>query len=122
MKFVNLMPHPIVVRKPDGTEIVIEPSGKVLYLEEAGDVPWGEVDGIPIFARRYRLPEDLRSVFYRGTDTVFIVNLPTLMILRGLLTADPLRFFAIIVAPDTGSGAIRDEQGRIIGTTRFITV
>lgn len=113
MKYVNMTPHSILVRKKDGSEFRIEPSGKVFRLEEVDEVV-GSVDGVEVVERKFSvssIPEE-----FNDPEAVVIVSLPALMALKTV----GLKHEALIVAPDTGSGAIRDGEGRIIGTTRFI--
>jgi hypothetical protein len=120
-KFVNLTPHKIVLYCKDGSTIEIEPSGKVFRLEERDRVI-ANVEGIDIVAREFVIPTEVKS-YFDDPRAVYIVSLPALMALATLEKAHPeLMDISWIVAPDTGSGAVRDEQGRIIGTRRFIII
>ena len=120
-KFVNLTPHKIALYRKDGSTIEIEPSGKVFRLEERDRVI-ANVEGIDIVAREFVIPTEVKS-YFDDPRAVYIVSLPALMALATLEKAHPeLMDISWIVAPDTGSGAVRDEQGRIIGTRRFIVI
>jgi len=118
-KFVNLTPHKITIFRSDGSTIEVEPSGKVFRLEES-DTLIAKVDGVEIVARKFTIPTEVKQ-FFDDTNAVYIVSLPVLMALKTIEKQHPeLMDISWIVAPDTGSGAVRDEQGRIIGTKRLI--
>jgi len=123
MKILNLTPHPIVIRRKDGSEITIEPSGLVWRLKEE-DVEITErlgfdTEGIEVVARRFSVDMSTMPQEIWSADIV-IVSLPMLLSLKAALRSMPTK--PLFCAPDTGSGAIRDEQGRIVGTTRLITI
>jgi len=106
MKIINCTPHPIKVRLPDGWESTYSPSGilpRVATEEHEAEAiekiacvtqSLGKVSGLPEMA----------------ADTFFIVSM---MVFQASDRRD-------LIAPDTGKGAIRDEQGRILAVTRFI--
>lgn len=114
-KFINLTPHAVTIYKSDGTVIEIPPKGEPLRLAES-DIPFGEVEGIPIIKREFSLPTLAEELY--DPNNIVIVSLPTLLALKDL---NP-RPTALVVAPDTGKGAVRDEAGRIVGTTALITM
>jgi hypothetical protein len=123
MKILNLTPHPITIRRKDGSEVTIEPSGIVWRLKEE-DVEITErlgfdTEGIEVVARRFSVDMSTMPQEVWASDIV-IVSLPMLLSLKATLSPMPTK--PLVCAPDTGSGAIRDEQGRIIGTTRLITI
>jgi hypothetical protein len=123
MKILNLTPHPIVIRRKDGSEITIEPSGIVWRLKEE-DVEITErlgfdTESIEVVARRFFVDLSMMPQEVWSADIV-IVSLPMLLMLKAALSPMPTK--PLFCAPDTGSGAIRDEQGRIVGTTRLITI
>jgi hypothetical protein len=119
MKFINLTPHEITIYKQDGTTITVPPSGKVFRLTEY-DEYYGTIDGIELFIRTLALPHDWQDYFKDADEeTLYLVSLPVVMTLRQMPIANLLHY-ARIAAPDTGSGAVRDEKGRIIGTKRLI--
>jgi hypothetical protein len=123
MKILNLTPHPIVIRRKDGSEITIEPSGIVWRLkEEDVDITRSfgfDIEGIEIVARRFSVDMPTMPQEIWSADIV-IVSLPMLLMLKEAFNPMPTK--PLFCAPDTGSGAIRDEQGRIVGTTRLITI
>jgi hypothetical protein len=123
MKILNLTPHPITIRKKDSSEITIKPSGIVWRLKEE-DVEITraiglDTEGIEVVARRFSVDMSTMPQEVWASDIV-IVSLPMLLSLKAALSPMPTK--PLVCAPDTGSGAIRDEQGRIIGTTRLITI
>jgi hypothetical protein len=123
MKILNLTTHPITIRKKNGSEVVIEPSGFVWRLDEE-DVEITErldfdTEGIEVVARRFSVDISIMPQEVWSADIV-IVSLPMLLWLKAALSPMPTK--PLICAPDTGSGAIRDEHGRIVGTTRLITI
>lgn len=110
MRFVNLTPHPIVVRLSDGTERKFEPSGTVARVSSTDEVV-GEVDGIPVVQTTFG---DIVGLPDARDDTVCIVS--------SLVLGRAIRLGRNdVVAPDTGATAIRDENGRIVAVTRFRT-
>jgi hypothetical protein len=123
MKILNLTPHPITIRRKDGSEITIELSGIVWRLkEEDVDITRAvglDTEGIEIVARRFSVDMSTMPQEIWSADIV-IVSLPMLLMLKEAFSPMPTKPF--FCAPDTGSGAIRDEQGRIVGTTRLITI
>lgn len=114
MKVFNMTPHPVTVRVGE-EEITYEPCGKVFRLVEI-DEPYGrDVDGVPVIRRSFAVSiTDFPEL--DDPDAVVIVSLPALMGLKGVHVR------ALVVAPDTGSGAIRDEKGQIVAVTRFIVL
>jgi hypothetical protein len=123
MKILNLTPHQVNIHKKDGSIITIEPSGVVWRLREEDTEITNELgidtEGIEIVARRFSLdttevPEEVWSA------DIVIVSLPLLLALKASLGSLPER--PLICAPDTGSGAIRDEKGQVKGARRLITI
>ncbi len=109
-KFVNLTPHSIKIRKEDGTEIVVEPSGIVARVAVKQELI-GSIDEIPIVANLYGDPEGLPET--TEADTYYIVS--------SLVKSHPkLRDNELFVAPDTGPTAIRDSSNKIVAVTRLV--
>jgi len=111
----NLTPHPIVLEPLEGRRITIPPSGMVARVS-VDDV---FVDAltlddvtVPVYARRYGkvvgLPTD---------DEPCIVSS---LVLEAVRTQQPWR--RNVYAPDTGSTAIRDTDGRLVAVRNLITV
>lgn len=113
IKLVNLLPHPINVLLPDGTMIEI-PRGEQVYRLTEKDEPVGAIGGIPLKKRTFTA-----TPLEDTPGTVYIVSLPAAM---GLKVAGFKFSHALIVCPDTGADAIRDEQGNIKAVRGFITI
>ena len=107
MEFVNLTPHDIHVRVGN-EEKVIPASGKVARVAVDQKVV-GEVDGVPVVSNSYGKVENLPD--YTDDETIYIVSS---MVLQAVHQR------ADVVAPDTGSTAIRNEKGQIVAVTRFV--
>ena len=104
MNFVNLTPHPIVVRMNDGTDLTFPPSGKVARVDELPTQIVGDLDGIKllprtVFGEVIDLPEPVEGVGY---------------IVSGLVAGVVYR--ADVFAPATGpkDGALRNDKGHIV--------
>jgi hypothetical protein len=104
MNFLNLTPHPIVVRLNDGSDLTFPPSGKVARVDELPTQIVGDVNGIPIMARTVfgeviDLPEPVEGLGY---------------IVSGLVAGAVSR--ADVFAPATGpkDGAVRNDKGHIV--------
>ncbi len=105
MKIINLTPHDIVVRTENG-DITFPKSGDVARVTTQSMVT-GEVNGITV----------VRTVF--GTVEIpaqaeGIMYLVSAMVLSALAGTR-----GDVVAPDTGTTAVRNEKGQIIAVTRF---
>lgn len=104
---VNLTPHEIVVRREDGSEFRIPPSGVVARVTATAE-PVGTLAGVPIMSTRYGEVEDLPAP--QGGVQYIVSSLVRM--------AAPGR--ADLVSPDTGpESAIRDDAGRIVAVRRF---
>jgi len=104
---VNLTPHEIVVRREDGSELRIPPSGVVARVTATAE-PVGTLAGVPVVSTRYGEIEDLPAP--RGGVQYIVSSLVRM--------AAPER--ADLVSPDTGpESAIRDDDGRIVAVRRF---
>lgn len=105
MELINLTPHPLKIHTTDGIK-TIEPSGSIARVtsqeENAGDI-----DGIPVLRRKTGEPTGIPAP---QKDTIYIVSS---LVLAATDRPD-------VVAPDTGSGAVRDDQGRIQGVRGFV--
>ncbi len=135
MQFTNLTPHDVQLVLPDPddpsqTVVVVIPrdlGGRVARLMEEDDpreetVFYSDEDRprLPIPVRRRRwtrvegLPPLTSGIGRAGTSTHIglIVSLPVLQAV-GTARHD-------LYSPDTGAGAVRDADGRIVGTTRLV--
>ena len=103
MRIVNLTPHEVKIVDGGNNVVAVFPSDGVAWVSQY-DVLVDEINSIPVvkteFGEVLGLPEP-------AEDTVFIVSRITVEVARarGLNTDDLL----------ITSGAVRDDQGRIIG-------
>lgn len=104
---INLTPHAITVRAPDGTDHTFEPSGNVARVTMSETVI-GQcaVTGAPVIARTAGDPTGLPAA-----GTPCIVSAMVLAACTGR---------AGVFGPDSGQTAIRDERGQIIAVTRLV--
>jgi len=121
VKFVNLTPHPIRIFRAETPARIarhemskymiseIPPSGTVLRLKEEA-VPLGRIDGVEIVRKSFSIP----GLPGQRPGTIYIVS--------SLLLLYVPAWRSDFVAPDTGAGAVRDLEGRIIGVKRFFRV
>ena len=104
---VNLTPHEIVVRREDGSEFRIPPSGVVARVTATTE-PAGTLAGVPVVSTRYGEIEDLPAP---RAGVQYIVSSLVRMAATGRTD---------LVSPDTGpESAIRDDDGRIVAVRRF---
>ena len=112
---LNLTPHPIVLMLDEG-DLTIPPSGNVARVS-VHDTPAGEVCiadlqndeafNVPVCRRVYGEPEGLPA---EGVPCIV-----------SALVAAAVPGRRGVFSPDTGAGAVRDAQGRIIGVRGLIT-
>lgn len=109
MNFVNLTPHAITVRTPDGDK-VFSPSGTVARVGSMPGALLDTIDGVPCYSAPVwgdvtGLPDPADGVAY---------------IVSGLVASRVSR--PDVYSPATGptDGAIRDDRGQIIAVTRLI--
>jgi len=103
---LNLTPHAITIRLPDGTDRTFPPSGvvaRVVTFETSGL----SLDGIPTV---YRKTGNVEGLTLPLTQPVLVSS----MVLAELPGADA------VYAPDSGPSAIRDERGQIVAVTRLV--
>ncbi len=112
VKLINLTPHPITIVVGD-QKLVLAPSGNVARVSQGyrdlGTLGLGDTN-IPVVATTYgdivNLPDPEPGVF-------FVVSALVAQAAWAAGRRD-------VLAPDTGAGAIRDEEGKIVGVTRLI--
>jgi hypothetical protein len=114
MEFVNLTPHPVNIIT-EKSEITI-PSSGVARLKQS-ECPEGKIGEIPIVRTLYGELELPPDVDING-KFVIVSNLVASVASQELL----FRGAKAILVPNTGSGAVRDEQGRICGVKSLILV
>lgn len=110
MTLINLTPHPIVLRSPNGEDTTIQPSGTVARVSATSGA-LQDVQGLPVpvaqpdtFGAVQGLPEPTGGTFY---------------IVSAMVGAHVKR--ADVLMPGTGpsDGALRNEKGHIIAVTRL---
>ena len=106
---LNLTPHAIVVETDNG-RITFEPSGTVDCVDTHTKLV-GTVDDIPVVERSYVEVENVPELL---CDPFLVSS----MILDRL----PKEYSGVAFSPDTGIGAIRDDKGHIVATSRLITI
>lgn len=117
--FINLTPHTIVLRAPDGTDTAIPASGwqaRVIMVEK--NLP--SVNGIPVI---FRYSADVcvvngaESMTY--TDFVKTHQLNDRFLVSSMVLEVLGRTGVQTYAPDTGTTAIR-ENGQVVAVTRLV--
>ena len=111
---INLTPHSVTIRKPDDTVITIPPSGSIARVESFEE-PRPDTEGIPTIRRMWG-GINLGTTIEEGN--IYIVS--TLVLDAVQDETDPLA--KVLVAPDTGQTAVRDDRGQIVEVKRFITL
>lgn len=126
---INLTPHDIVVRREDGTDVTVPPSGTVARVVGAtrqvrsfGGVPVkvdepGRVEGLPAPQAPLWDGYSEPPPGYDPTPAPGPVYLVSGMVLSALREAKSTR--DDVFAPGTGpaDGAIRNERGHIVAAT-----
>jgi hypothetical protein len=113
MKLVNLTPHPIVLRPPEGEDVTVPPSGIVARVSSVPGKAFaypGGISPVPI----HELPAWGEIIGLPEPDgSIFIVS---------AMVAARCNDRRDVVFPATGpqDQAIRDGEGRIIAVTRLI--
>ena len=106
---VNLTPHAVTVRTEAGDR-TFAPSGQVARVTTQS-VQVDDIDGIPVYEQTFG---DIEGLPDPEPGTIFIVSMVVRQAAQKLGRTD-------VVSPDTSpSGAIRDEQGRIIAVRGFV--
>jgi len=110
---VNLTPHAITLRGPDGTDTTVPPSGTVARVASAPGVPQ-TVDGCPVPVYTPQTWGEVQGLPAAEAGTLLIVSA---LVLGRLAGARP-----DCVAPGTGpaDGAVRDDAGRVVAVTRLV--
>ena len=104
---INLTPHSITVRAPDGTDHIFPPSGSVARVAmNETHVGVCKITGAPVIVRTAGAPTGIPD---EGTPC--IVSAMVLSACHG---------FRGVFAPDTGPTAIRDDRGQVVAVTRLV--
>ena len=101
---INLTPHAIVVRMPDGSDLTFPPSGKVARVDEMPSEVVGTLFGIPVISRTVfgqviDLPEPVEGFAY---------------IVSGLVAGVVYRNDVFSPATGPKDGALRNDKGHIV--------
>ena len=110
IKMLNLTPHAIVVETDNG-QITFEPSGTVARVSTHTKVVGTLDNGISVVERSYG-----------KVDNVPTLPCEQFLVSSMVLDQLPKEYGGIAFAPDTGLGAIRDDKGHIVATSRLITI
>lgn len=109
INIVNLTPHDVKVFSEDGETVLAEypATGESVRVETKTEIV-GNVNGVPVSTQKYG---DVIGLPKQKPNTVYLVSLVVQMAVK----SDDL------LSPDTSpKGAVRDNQGRIIGTKRLV--
>jgi len=109
--FVNLTPHPVTIRKSDGTDLTIRPSGSIARVDTVEE-PLPDIEGVPAIRRTWGKIQPGISI---EPGKIYIVSSLVLNAIR-----ENTNWEKCMVAPDTGETAIRDEKGQIQAVTRVV--
>lgn len=112
IKLKNLTPHEIMVYTQNKEQVLFKvPAEGIVPRVSVEQKTVGEINGVPVRKNTYGAVENLPET---QPDTIYIVSAMVLSALAGTRSD--------VVSPDTGAGAVRDENNRIIGTTGFVTL
>ncbi len=114
MTILNLTPHAITLRAPDGSDTTIPPSGTVARVQ----MTEGRVEtirGFPCLVATSPTYDAIDGLPGPVPGTIYVVSGRVLTALAGQGRTD-------VYGPGTGptDGAIRDDVGRIIAVTRIV--
>jgi hypothetical protein len=107
MHIINLTPHAITIEKSDGTQLTIPPTTPSARIQQENVVTHA-IDDIPVSTVQYGAVEHLPAPL---PETLYVVS---------AMVAQQCHDRADVVAPDTGSSAIRDDAGRIVAVRGFV--
>ena len=114
VRLVNLTPHEVVILDSSNNVVLrLPPSGTVARVATREEVV-GTLNGIPVVKTTYG---DVEGLPAPQPGVVYIVSLLVLQALAGKRSD--------LVAPNTSPtplGAVRDNQGRIVGVRSFVTL
>ena len=111
-KMINMTPHEIAVYAADKEQVLFKvPAEGIIPRVSTTQETVGDINGVPVRKNTYGTVENFPGP---QPDTIYIVSAMVLSALAGTRSD--------VVAPDTGAGSVRDEGGRIVGTTGFVTL
>ena len=130
MEIVNLTPHPINLYAATGHVETIAPFGQAARTEPASRETVASINGFPCHVEgppqlsRRQLDRIVGLVHHREDRVVVVSRLVLDALARAVEMEDLDVRYAVrgyVVAPDTSvAGAVRDDEGRIIGVRGFI--
>lgn len=103
---INLTPHPITLRTPQG-DLTFPPSGTLARVSTT-DVQVGTLHGLPVIRRQFGQVTGLPADCSAGV-------IVSAMVLGALPAGTP-----DVYAPDSGPTAVRDTNGQIVAVTRLV--
>ena len=112
-EFINLTPHAITIRTAEG-DLTVPPSGAVARActRELETEP---VSGVPAVIRRF---DGVEGPPPEEEGVTYIVSSLVIAALENNFDERSAR--TDVVAPDTGSTAIRNSDGHIVAVTRLV--
>jgi hypothetical protein len=110
MNIINLTPHPIVLRAPDGTDTVVPPSAAVARVQ-ATPGALETLPGLPVPIARPDTFGAVEGLPDPAPDTVFIVS----AMVGGRIGRPD------VFTPGTGpaDSPVRNDKGQIVAVTRL---
>ncbi len=112
MTLVNLTPHAIVLRAPDGTDTVVEPSGTIARVASSSGAPQ-DVAGVPVPDWSADSMGEVTGLPDSSLNTLLIVS---------AIVGDACKGRRLdVLVPGTGpkDDAVRNEKGHIVAVTRL---
>ena len=113
VNLINLTPHDLTVYLADGTTLTIPPSGVVARVSQdytpLGTLNLGNAQ-VPLVATTYG---EIQGLPDPQDGTLFLVSALVAQAAWAQGRKD-------VLAPDTGAGAVRDSDGKIIGVRRLL--
>lgn len=121
MRLLNLTPHAIVILNIEGEEIVSFPaSGEVVRLKTSSK----EV-GVKHFDNEFIAVVSNTVEGFVGLPPVSSIideRYDGILVSSMVLDALPSQYRNVAFAPDTGSTAVRNDKGHIVGVTQLRTI
>lgn len=109
-KILNLTPHSLTLRAPDGTDTVIAPSGTVARVTATpGELE--TIPGVPVPVARPDAFGDVEGLPEFEEGTIYIVS--------ALVGARVVRPDVFTLGTGPSDGAIRNDKGQVIAVTRL---
>lgn len=110
IEIINLTPHALTLRAPDGTDTVIAPSGTVARVA-ATPGALETLPGVPVPVARPDVFGEVEGLPELVTGTIYIVS--------ALVGARVCRPDVLTLGTGPSDGAIRNDKGQVIAVTRL---